>query len=293
MLIKYLKSKKLIIIGLLFFLGTVNIANSLLMDEQEFMLKIQGLKIDNSKLLELCTPETCIIENNFIVIKSTYDERVAVEIGKKKNYIAVILPFKIMSSANSSKLQIVTEIDPKKYNWAQSVSTDLTFFKKIGILDISESEIEEISKLASGGYSIIYCADKWNKVKGLRCMCNEVCNTSEEEIKCALECNKNFLNCIKECKEGNCGDKCKNQLIACKKNCEGGEKICKESVMCLKNIKIPTFSIPQKSLSITLSKNYTLSEPTFDVKIYTLGVAFVLLVIISIFIIIRKRQKQS
>ncbi|GEM_PF-1605110 len=174
------KFLKYIVISLLL-LEMMNAANAVMIEGEEFLLKIQDVKVNLSKLLDMCTPESCIVGNNSITIRSYYDERVAVEIGD--SWINIKLPFRYENT--SEGLQIISEIDPKKYNWRECVRTDLLFLKIIGVLNITDSEVEEISKLAEGGSKILYCGGKWRRV-GLTCYCHERC--MDDRCKVGIVC---------------------------------------------------------------------------------------------------------
>lgn len=293
-----MSSKKTFLI-FLFFLGMISTTKAILIEGEEFILKIDGAKINSAKLLELCTPESCVIEEHFIILKSYYNESVAIEVGRGKNYIQFILPFKYVSSDKG--VQVISDIDPKKYNWKESVKTDLTFLKAIGILNISNSEIAKISAVAEGGYSIVYCRDKWNKLKGLGCYCGKICQYSEEVRRCIRGCKENFLNCTKPCGDKkeeeweNCLNICKNALDICTEECKkmGSEKECEENIVCLESFAGPTtFLLPKKSLNSFLS-NFTLpaipSNPDKNIYIIlTVGTTFGVIAILFIRKIFKK-----
>jgi len=289
-------SKKVFLI-FLFFLGIISPTNAILIEGEEFILKIDGAKINSTKLLELCTPESCVIKEHFVILRSYYNESVAIEVGRGKNYIQFILPFKYVSFDKG--VQVISDIDPKKYNWKESVKTDLTFLKAIGILNISDSEIAKISGIAEGGYSIVYCRDKWNKLKGLGCYCGKICQYSEEVRRCIRECKKNFLNCTEPCGDKkeeeweNCWNVCKNALGICTEECKKieGEKECEENIVCLESFGRPTaFLLPEKSLSSFFSNLSLPAGPStpFHGDIYIILTAAVIFGVIVVFLFIRK-----
>lgn len=159
----------LVVLGLFF----TNIASACLMIDWRLTLNIGDLNVNIDKLEEICTPRTCTASEDFITIRSHYDERVAVIIGKTSSIlgfkgITIRLPY----DSDERGIPVVSEIDPGKYNWKKSVKTDLNFLKETGVLKMEGSEIEKILDLATDGKNILYCKDNW-RVLDSNCKCDE------------------------------------------------------------------------------------------------------------------------
>jgi hypothetical protein len=145
----------------------------------KFTLNI-GLELDTNKLEKLCSEETCSMDENFIVIKSHYDDRVAVIVGKTHSIlgfkgISIRLPYELENETPK-----ISSIDPEEYNWGESVRVDLSFLKQVGVLKIEDKEIEEIAGLASNGKNILPCKE-WKALEA-NCFCDE--NGEEICLRC-------------------------------------------------------------------------------------------------------------
>ncbi len=152
----------ILVLAIFLSLSLVKIALACMTKDSKFILNIGHLHLDTEKLKQLCTLEKCTISRDYITIKSHYDERVAVIIGKifrDRDFqgITVRLPYNL----NEENYPIVSEINPEKYNWKESAAKDLNFLKEIGILEITNSNIEKISNLATNDKSIFYCKNRW------------------------------------------------------------------------------------------------------------------------------------
>jgi len=139
--------------------------------DSAFTLNIANLDIDTNKLKNLCTQQTCAAKGGSIIIRSHYDKRVGVIIGSSflgYRGVSIKLPYAIKEDLD---LAVKTEIAPEEYNWSASVAKDLNFLKTKGVLIISDSDIETISKLAKNDTNILNCENKW-KAAGSPCNCS-------------------------------------------------------------------------------------------------------------------------
>lgn len=150
-------------------------ASACIPNDWYFTLNLIGLKIDLKKLEAICSEETCFFGEDFIVIKSHYDERVALVFGKNFLFNSTSLTIKLPYQLEENVPKI-SSINPEDYDWKSSVKKDLSFLKELGILYISEGEIEKISSLATNGKNIMLCKNEW-KVLEASCFCED-----EEEI---------------------------------------------------------------------------------------------------------------
>jgi hypothetical protein len=138
----------------------------------QFTLNIGGLKINDKILENLCNPETCYIAEDFTVLKSSYDERVAIILGKTSSILGFKgLTFRLPYKMNEDGLPEILEVDPQKYDWKNLVKTDLNFLKELGIVEISPQDIEEISNLATNGKNIMFCNSSWQALEP-NCFCD-------------------------------------------------------------------------------------------------------------------------
>ena len=174
---------RFIIWAIILSLFLVNIVIACSTIDWRFTLNIGNLNVNADKLEKLCTEESCTISEDFITIKSHYNEKVAVIIGKTTSIlgfkgITIRLPYEL----NEKGVPVISEIDPETYNWKESVKKDLDFLKTTGVLEIEDSEIEKISELATNGKNILYCKNEW-KLLGPNCKCNE--NGEELCAKCS------------------------------------------------------------------------------------------------------------
>ena len=143
--------------------------------DSQFTLNVGNLKIDTKKLENLCSQETCVVSDDYITLRSHFDERVEVIIGKTSSIlgfkgITVRLPY-IMREEN---YPVVSEIKPEEYDWKGSVRKDLYFLMEVGVLQISGSDIEIISSLSSSSSNLRYCGDKWKQLSS-NCDCEGNC----------------------------------------------------------------------------------------------------------------------
>jgi hypothetical protein len=166
-----------LLLGVAACLSIIKIATACATIGAEFTLKVRNIKMNLTALEQLCTPDTCIVEKDYITIQSQHDQRVALiayKTNSKKstteysNAITIGLPYTL----NERRIPIASTIKPQEYDWKSSVKTDLTFLKNIGVLEISDEDIKTISGLAGQGGVIVYCKDKWQSIQG-SCDCKD------------------------------------------------------------------------------------------------------------------------
>jgi hypothetical protein len=156
-----------------------------------FTLDIGNLNISMDNLNKSCTKETCTFSKrttgpriyDLITMRSLYDERVTLVISNAPEVsnspystswgMIVRLPYILKEEWTP----LVSGIDPGKYDWKESVKTDLTFLKKAGILEIQDSDIEAISNQSGNGKNVFFCNNAW---KALEANCD--CKTC---VKCS------------------------------------------------------------------------------------------------------------
>ena len=162
-----------LLVGISYFFATASPA--CVSPDQIFMVAVNGLSINTYKLNEACEDSSCNIKAFFqsgrafkqIVFQSHYDKKVAVEVTDSVNSLAT-LALKLPYRLDKKKVPTVAEIDPKKFNWQGAMKTELAFLKKIGVLEIKDTDIDTISSLANSGRNIIFCGDKWQLGDGCR-----------------------------------------------------------------------------------------------------------------------------
>lgn len=151
-----------------------------------FRSEVAGLQINPDitleKMIQLCTQESCVLDKpnkGNIIIKSHYDERVALIFGQRpygddapsRFYMEVRLPYQL----DSQSCSISDGINPNDYNWKESIKTDLSNLKELGVLDISNEEINSISLLASQNNVTINFDNTWMNV-GFGCTPTKITN---------------------------------------------------------------------------------------------------------------------
>ena len=162
----------------------ISLASACLMEDWRFALSIGNLNVDTAKLEQLCTQETCIISNDFITIKSHYDERISVIIGKTDSIVGFKgITIRVPYAYTKANTIIQGDIIPESYNWKESVKTDFTFLKQAGVLNIDGAEIDKISNLSSNGKSILSCENELKQLSA-GCTCDEKGNVACVKLLC-------------------------------------------------------------------------------------------------------------
>ncbi|MCD6434140.1 MAG: hypothetical protein J7L14_00845 [Candidatus Diapherotrites archaeon] len=149
--------------------------------DYRFTLNIGGININEQPLIKACSPAKCVITDDYISLISHYDSRVTVLIGRTPSIfgfrgVSLRLPYAISEEG----IPYATEINPEKFDWKNAVKTDLAFLKKLGVIEISDSEILQISKIADSGKNIMVCNGKWQAFEA-NCRCE---NDSKVCVKC-------------------------------------------------------------------------------------------------------------
>lgn len=157
--------------------------------DQRFTMIISDVEIDLEKLKDLCTEETCTIEQDYIAIRSSYNPDVSLIIGNTGGTLGIYglmtkLPYKLNESCcqehgrveeecySMSYCLIPTTLIPEDYNWGESINADLNYLNDLDVLDITQKDINDISSMAIGS-GIRKCSDGW-KVTG-DCLCDGAC----------------------------------------------------------------------------------------------------------------------
>ena len=143
-------------------------------------MNIGSLKIDQEKLQSLCDG-SCYTTEEFIAIRSSYDERVTIIIGKTSSIlgfkgITFRLPYVLVDD-----MPTISGVDPENYDWQNLARTDLKFLKDLGILEISSEDVEKIASLATNGKNILFCKSRWQALES-NCFCEF--NEIGEKITC-------------------------------------------------------------------------------------------------------------
>jgi hypothetical protein len=150
---------------------------------------ISDVEIDLEKLKDLCTEETCTIEEDFIALRSSYNPDVSLIMGNTGGTLGIYglmtkLPYRLNESCceehgrveeecySMSYCLIPNNLIPEEYNWRESAIADLNYLKDLDVLDITQKDIEDISLIASGT-GIRKCSDGW-KATG-DCLCDGAC----------------------------------------------------------------------------------------------------------------------
>lgn len=189
----------LVFMQILFLVG---IASACITRDAEFILKVSDLRGDIFKLERLCTSENCLIEASTkegvtfkkITIRSHYDKRVSLKLFGASDVSGISIEIKLPYLLDKKDKLIVSEINPKLYNWKKSVIKDLTFLKQIGVCDIQDSEIKKLSNLANSGRNIEYCGNQWRALK-----LGEICVEGEVyQSKCVGGSGENAVLPLKE-----------------------------------------------------------------------------------------------
>jgi hypothetical protein len=145
----------------------------------QFTLNIGILQINDKILENLCDKETCYIAKDFIAVKSSYDEKVAIIIGKTSSILGFKgITFRLPYKLNEEGLPEISDVDPEEYDWKNLVKNDLNFLKDLGVIKISPQDIEKISSLATNGKNIMLCNSSWQALEP-NCFC-EMSNESLE-----------------------------------------------------------------------------------------------------------------
>jgi hypothetical protein len=151
-------------------------------------------EITLEKITSLCTDLTCVItRGNFsseewenIYIASSYNQNVSLLFeyysvrfsendSSKTLALSTILPYSLDDSCERigdkndkdnflySSSCTTTPLPPfsEDYNWKDSVSLDLINLKNLGILNLSDLEIEKISSMASARAEVSYFKETW------------------------------------------------------------------------------------------------------------------------------------
>lgn len=163
----------LYIIGI--FIINTNLFFACVPRDARFSLVIGNLDIDFEKINIICTEETCkIYKDNYqdgIVLRSSYDNRVAIIISRGtpliKNSITIKTPYEI----TDDERLIPKEIIPEEYNWKESIVRDLSILKNLGVIKLSDEEIENIGNIAENDKNILFCKDTWKKMEA-NCFCD-------------------------------------------------------------------------------------------------------------------------
>lgn len=154
-----------------FFMILIPSTKACITSDWKFTLNIGSLKINDKVLENLCNKETCYVAEDFTVIKSSYDERVAIIIGKTSSILGFKgITFRLPYKLNEEGLPEISEVDPEKYDWKNLVKTDLNFLKDLGVVEISSQDIEKISSLATNGKNIMLCNSSWKALEP-NCFC--------------------------------------------------------------------------------------------------------------------------
>jgi hypothetical protein len=171
---------------IIFFTFLIPSAKACTTRDWRFTLNIGSLKINDKILENLCDRETCYISEDFIVVKSSYDGRVAIILGKTSSILGFKgITFRLPYKMNEDNLLEISEVDPEKYDWENLVKTDLNFLKELGIIEISSKDVEEISSLATNGKNIMFCNSSWQVLEP-NCFC-------EGDILC-VRCGTSTFN---------------------------------------------------------------------------------------------------
>ncbi|MEM5869647.1 MAG: hypothetical protein QXR09_00560 [Candidatus Aenigmatarchaeota archaeon] len=177
---------KILLIFILF-LFLFPLVKACITTDYHFTLNIGDLKINQEKLESLCDEKSCYVTEEFTVLKSSYDERVAIIIGKTSSILGFKgITFKLPYTLNEENMPTISEVDPEKYDWKILVKNDLNFLKKLGVLEISPEEIEEISNLAENGKNIVFCNSKWQALEpNCYCSLNEITGENFVCVRCS------------------------------------------------------------------------------------------------------------
>jgi len=148
-------------------------AKACITSDWQFTLNIGSLQINDKILENLCDKETCYIREDFIAVKSSYDEKVAIIIGKTSSILGFKgITFRLPYKLNEESLPEISDVDPEKYDWKNLVKNDLNFLKELGIIEISSQDIEKISSLATNGKNIVLCNSSWQALEP-NCFCED------------------------------------------------------------------------------------------------------------------------
>lgn len=172
-----MKNIYLSIVLLFAVLLSVNFVSAAAVLGHEFGGVIYGLSPSSSltidKIMVLCTKENCNIDSSkkTVTIQSHYDNRIALTLSqnredKTKINLYTEIPYEINNTAvdNCNKglgcdnYFILHGINPQEYNWSESRRVDLSYLKEIGVIDISNPEIDAMQNLAA---DLIKCGDTW------------------------------------------------------------------------------------------------------------------------------------
>tara|TARA_Y100000034_G_C6777365_1_gene347187 strand:+ start:147 stop:902 length:756 start_codon:yes stop_codon:yes gene_type:complete len=140
-------------------------------------------------LIGVCMENSCVINEDArtVTIRSHYNSDVALIFFYNQNgntvHMTTKIPHKLqdgnssividvanleqpVSEENASvvKCAIQENIDPSDYNWAESVNTDLSYLKNLGLLAISDGEITQISSNINGPVDIGKSEGEWAQV---------------------------------------------------------------------------------------------------------------------------------
>lgn len=180
----------------------VGIASACITIDAEFILEVSDLKGDTFKLERLCTSQNCLIETSTkegvtfkkITIRSHYDKRVSLKLFGASHVSGISIEIKLPYILDEKGKPLVSEINPKLYNWKESVIKDLTFLKQIDVCDIQDSEIKKLSNLANSGRNIEYCGNQWRVLK-----LGEICVEGEiYQSQCVGGAGENTVLPLKE-----------------------------------------------------------------------------------------------
>ena len=171
-----------VLVGLLFPALISISAMSCVPSDWEYNLNIGSLDIDIDEAINGCQPETCIISENFIAVRSHYNEKSLLIIWKTPSIfdrpgISIRLPYQ----ADADGVPIASEINPKEYNLKASARIDLLFLKDLRVLKNTSEEISIISDLANSGKNVLDCKNEWRAY--------------EASAGCDMEGKDVFLNC--------------------------------------------------------------------------------------------------
>jgi len=192
--------KNIYLITAVLFLFSISFTSAVIIPNQQFHLPIGNLELSPDltfeKVVQLCTRESCIIDNEArtITILSHYDDRVALTFSQFVNQniqMDTRIPYDTAANDTANepyKTPIIRDINPADYNWEESIRTDLTWLKEVGVLAISNEDITNIIDAYNRGETTATEEDKgkWHY------FCNLIYKIPTDEdwmIGCAADIN--------------------------------------------------------------------------------------------------------
>lgn len=125
--------------------------------EDRLKLKLRDLTVNQAQLKKLCVNGACQIEGDIVklvTLKSQYDSRVAVIIESYQEHYSLTLELPSKLEQNTS---VSDTVDPDVFKWEDALVKELNSLRKDGILEMDESQIENIKTLVMPGVEIIMC----------------------------------------------------------------------------------------------------------------------------------------